>query len=216
MGGLFIGGLCLTWGMNEWVRRESAPHMHSDADSVPHRSVAIVPGAMVFADGTPSSVLEDRLEAARVLHEAGRVERILVSGDHQGADYDEPNAMRRWLVARGVPSGDVFMDHAGIRTFDTMERAARVFLVRDAVVCTNEFHLGRSVFLARKAGIDAVGLVADRRPYRGHVKNLAREVLARSRAFLDVYVLGTRARHLGPPIPIDGGAEASHDRWTRR
>jgi len=175
-----------------------------------------VPGARVHPDGRPYPVLVDRLEAARRLYEAGKVRRILVSGDHAQKGYDEPNGMRRWLLDRGVPSEDVFMDHAGVRTLDTMQRAAHVFEVRDAVVCTQRFHLARSVFLARQAGIDAVGIVADRRTYGDPRYNAAREMLARTRAFADVYVLGAEPQHLGDPIPIDGDARATHDRATSR
>jgi SanA protein len=176
--------------------------------------VAIVLGARVYADGSPSPILEDRLATARDLYLRGQVRKVIVSGDHSLGDYDEVNAMHAWLVARGVPSRDVFLDHAGLRTWDTMARAARVFGVRDAVVCTQRFHLARSVFLAERTGIDAVGAVADRRRYRSARFDRVREFFARNRAVLDGYLPGSRPRHLGPPIPIEGDASASHDRNT--
>lgn len=213
---MVLGGVGSLLATNWWVRRQAGPHLFDEAAEVPQHTVAIVPGARVHRDGRPYPVLVDRLEAARRLYETGQVRRILVSGDHAHKGYDEPNGMRRWLLARGVSSEDVFMDHAGLRTLDTMQRAARVFEVRDAVVCTQRFHLARSVFLARHAGIDAVGLVADRRTYGDPRYNAAREMLARTRAFADVYVLGAQPRHLGDPIPIDGSARATHDRMTRR
>ena len=125
--------------------------------------VAIVPGARVFEDGTPSHALADRLHAALELYRAGRVQKILVSGDHGSGIYDEVNAMHAWLLDRGVSPEAIYLDHAGFRTLDTMFRASEVFKVRRAVICTQRFHLPRSVFLARAAGIDAVGLEADRR-----------------------------------------------------
>ncbi len=140
------------------------------------------------------------------------MERILVSGDHGSEDYDEVNAMRRFLARRGVPDGDIFMDHAGFRTLDTMLRAAAVFEVEAAVICTQRFHLPRSVFLARRADIDAVGMVSDRRPYRHHRINLAREFAARTVSVLDTYLLERQPRFYGETIPIHGDGRRSHDR----
>ena len=202
-------------GANLWILG-AAGTLYEDAASVPPRTVAIVPGARVLVDGTPLPALEDRLQCALDLYRAGRVRRILVSGDHATLGYDEVNGMQRWLADRGVPVEDVFLDHAGLRTLDTMQRAARVFLVRDAVICTQRFHLPRSLFLARDAGLDAVGLVADRRGYSDARRDALREVVARTRAALDVWVLRTGPRYLGEPIPIDGSAAASHDRWSQR
>lgn len=210
--GATLSGAALV--MSFWILRASRAHIYAEMEAVPARTVAIVLGARTYPDGRPSPALEDRLAAALDLYRAGRVAKILVSGDHAAPEYDEVNAMWRWLRDRGVAPEDLFLDHAGLRTLDSMERAARVFQVRDAVVCTQAFHLPRSVFLARRAGIDAVGLVADRRDYPSALHDDVREMVARSVAFLDSYLLGTEPRHLGPPIPIDGDGRASHDRWT--
>jgi SanA protein len=148
--------------------------------------------------------LRDRLETARQLYLRGKVERILVSGDNRTRHYNETQSMRRWLIARGVDEQHIYYDYAGFRTFDTMERAARVFEVREAIVCTQTFHLYRSVFLARQAGIDAVGLASDLHRYRREHRERAREYLARTLAFADTYVLGTEPYFLGPPIPVSG------------
>lgn len=197
------------------VGRSTRGRLYHDVDSVPSRSVAIVPGARVWADGRPSHPLVDRLETAWRLYTLGKVHRILVSGDHGRADYDEANAMRRYLVARGVPSDDVVLDHAGFRTLDTMDRAANVFGVTGAVVVTQGFHLPRSVYLARHAGIDAVGLEATPREYGGRLSDTVREPIAVARAVLDAAVLGTRARLLGPAVPVMGDATRSYDARTR-
>lgn len=210
-----IASIAALLGPGLFVERSAAPFVFATAGEVPARPVAIVPGARVDGRGRPTPILEDRLRCALDLYRAGRVERILASGDHGTPGYDEPNAMGRWLVRRGVRSADVYLDHAGVRTLDTMERAARVFEVRAAVVCTQRFHVHRAVFLARRAGIDAVGLLADRWEYRAARRDRAREVVARTVALLDSYVLGREPRHLGPPIPI-GRADArlTHDRST--
>jgi SanA protein len=183
----------------------------SDGD-VGDRDVVIVPGAAVHRGG-PSPVLADRLECAIDLYRRGQARRILVSGDHGDAGYDEVNTMRRYLLARGVADRDVFLDHAGFRTLDTMERAARIFGVERAVICTQELHAARSVFLARRAGIDAVARISDRRDYAGGLWRPTREMLAVGRAAIDA-VVGTGPAVLGRRVPIDGDAAASHDRWT--
>jgi len=165
------------------------------------------------ASGVPWQSLEGRLRAALELWRSEKVGRILVTGDHGEASYNEVAVMHRWLRDHGVPASKIFVDHAGFRTLDSMERAARVFRVEDAIVCTQEFHLPRSLFLAERAGIDAVGYVADRRNYSRRVRrhNRRREFIARVVAALDSYVLGTEPRYLGEPIPITGDASASFD-----
>lgn len=188
----------------EWVRHEAEPWVYRTYRSVPARAVAIVPGASVRPGGVPSVMLRDRLDVARALYARGTVERILVSGDNRTRHYNETRAMKAWLVAHGVPADHVYADFAGFRTLDTMERAARVFQVRDAVICTQAFHVYRSVFLARQAGIDAVGLISDQRRYRRARRDQAREYLARTLAFADSYLFGREPHFLGPPIPVDG------------
>ena len=199
-------------GANLWVGHKASGRLYEDFDAVPARHTAIVLGARVNPDGTPSATLEDRLFAGLELYRRHKVKKILVSGDHAAKEYDEVNAMWRWLEERGVPEKDVFLDHAGLRTLDTMERARGVFMVEDAVVCTQEFHLPRSVFLALRAGIDAVGIRADRRRYYHHRRNQAREFAARSVAFFDTYIFHTTPKFMGDPIPIQGDGTPTHDK----
>lgn len=171
----------------------------SDADAV------IVLGARVYRDGSVSPMLADRLDTALSLYRARKAPRILVSGDHGTGSYDEVNAMRRYLEGQGVPAEHIFMDHAGFTTYDTLYRARDVFGVRRAVVVTQRFHLTRSLFVADALGLDAEGVVADRRPYTlgSLVRSNVREVGARVKAA--VQALATpRPRYLGPRIPIGG------------
>ena len=143
--------------------------------------------------------------------QAGKARVVLVSGDHGTARYDEVNVMHDWLVAHQVPDDRIFTDHAGFRTLDTMARAAEVFAVGSAIVCTQRFHLGRSLYLARAFGIDAVGVVADRRLYLGVINNAVREAVARAVAVGDVHLWHRGPRFLGNPIPVTGPAAASRD-----
>ncbi len=168
---------------------------------VPHAQVAIVPGALVEPSGRMSAMLADRVRQASALWRAGKVEKILVSGDHHTWAYDEPGTMRKALVEGGVAPEDVFEDHAGFDTWATMVRARSIFGVREAVVVTQGFHMPRALFLAGAAGIDATGLTADLHQwgYQGR-KSAVREVLSRVKAIADV-TLDAHAM-AGPRIPV--------------
>jgi SanA protein len=181
-----------------------------DAADEPHAQVALVLGAGLNADGAPSGMLEDRLRAAAALYRDGRVERVLASGDHGRPGYDEPNAMRRELVRLGVPDRDVFTDHAGFATLDSVVRARKVFNVHSAIVVTQGFHLPRALWLARRAGLTAYGLEAGAGHGYGEkgVQAKVREVLARTKAVGDV-VTGAQPRFLGPRVDVAGDASAS-------
>jgi SanA protein len=186
---------------NAYVLLIAGGESTGDIGDVPHAEVAIVPGALVKPDGKMSGMLADRVRQAARLWHAGRVEKILVSGDHGSWIYDEPDTMRKALVRRGVTPRDIFEDHAGFDTWATMLRARSIFGVRDAVVVTQGFHMPRALFLAEEAGIDATGLNADLHQwgYQGR-KSSVREVLSRVKAIADV-TLDTPAM-AGPRIPI--------------
>lgn len=171
---------------------------------------ALVLGARVYAGGEVSAVLEDRLETGLALYRSGRVSRLLLSGDHGGSDYDEVNTMRRWLEARGVPPEALFLDHAGFDTYSSMRRARDVFRVRRMLVVTQRFHLPRALYIARSLGLEADGVIADRRMYRGVVYSEAREIASRTRAFVDV-ARDREPRFLGAPIPIFTDGRATRD-----
>jgi vancomycin permeability regulator SanA len=125
---------------------------------VPAAPVVLVLGAQVNADGTPSAFLAARLDLAKGLFDAGKVRAVLVSGDHGRWAYDEPGAMKRYLVDRGVPAAKVVEDHAGFDTYDSCLRARRIFGVDRAIVVTQGFHVDRAVALCRQVGLDAVGV----------------------------------------------------------
>ena len=181
----------------------------SDAAKVPHAQAALVLGAQVKADGTPSDMLADRIAAAAELYKAGRVEKLLLSGDHARVDYDEVGTMRRILLARGIPARDVFTDHAGFDTWDSAQRAKRVFDVSTAVVVTQGFHMARALYDARRAGLQVTGFSADRRDYGGVMAKLRlREAAARVKTMGDV-VTGADPHFLGTEIPISGDGRVS-------
>ncbi len=199
-GGLLVAVVVFA---NAYVLLSTDGESTSNVADVPHTQVAIVPGALVQPNGRMSAMLADRVRDAAALWHAGKVERILVSGDHHSWAYDEPDTMRKALVREGVPGRVIFEDHAGFDTWATMVRAHSIFGVKDAVVVTQGFHMPRALYLAEEAGIHATGLVSDLHPYgiEGE-KSEAREVLARVKAIADV-TLDTPAVG-GSKIPIGG------------
>lgn len=203
-----VMGIVTIIGLNFWVMTSTGDRIHSDVDNAPARNVAIVLGARVWDDGRPSRPLRDRLSTALELWDSGRVDKILVTGDHSRRGYDEVNTMREWLMARGVPDRVIYTDHAGLRTHDSMVRAARIFQVESAIVCTQRFHLHRAVYLAEAAGIDAVGVPADRTVYVSRHWDAFREAMARPMAVVDA-LFQRSPKHLGDPIPITGPASDS-------
>lgn len=199
LGAGLAGGL-LVVVLNAYVLT-SAGDATAEVSEVDEAEVAIVPGALVEADGDMSAMLAARVEQASRLWHAGKVEKILVSGDHGSWKYDEPDTMRKALVRDGVSPEDVFEDHAGFDTWATMVRAREIFGVRDAVVITQGFHMPRALYLADAAGIEATGLTADLREWgRQGDRSTVREVLSRVKAVADV-TLDTSAL-AGPKIPI--------------
>jgi SanA protein len=182
----------------------------TDPEAVPHAQAALLLGAFVQPDGHPSGMLEDRIRAAAALYRDGRVDKVLASGDHGRTDYDEVNAMRRELQRLGVPERDIFMDHAGFATLDSVVRARKVFGVHSAIVVTQPFHMARALWLARHAGLTATGLQAGAGKGYGNQGTLARvrEVLARTKAFGDV-LTGADPKFLGPRIDIAGDGRAT-------
>lgn len=180
-------------------------------DQVKPAKVAVVFGAYVFPNGMPSTAVEDRLLTALDLYKKGTVKKLLLSGDHGQDDYDEVNAMRVYLEQAGVPKSDLFLDHAGFDTYNSMVRARDVFGADDVILVTQEFHLPRALYIADSLGLHAEGVVADRRRLAELDALEWREVGARLKAFAEVST--NRAPVFGgPPIDLDGDATVTHDK----
>lgn len=174
----------------------------------PRADVALVLGARVYPGGTMSPMLRDRVERAAQLYEAGKVSKVIVSGDHGRWEYNEPFPMRDALIERGVPPQDVFTDHAGFDTWASMRRAREVFGARSAVVVTQAFHMPRALYLAGAAGLDATGVTSDIQDYGPSQRSSeAREVLARVKAFGSATVNADVM--LGPEISLEGDGRVS-------
>jgi len=176
-----------------------------DADCI------LVLGAGVWDGGRPSHMLNDRLEVGISLYEAGAAPKLLMSGDHGREEYDEVNVMKDFAVEAGVPSADVFMDHAGFSTYESMYRARDVFEAKSIVIVTQEYHLYRAIHTARALGLTAYGVSADLRPYRGQTVYDLREILARCKDFA-MAIVKPDPTYLGDVIPISGSGDLTNDR----
>lgn len=170
-------------------------------NDVPAERVAIIFGAGLRRDGTPTAVLRDRVETGAALYFNGKAEKLLMSGDNQFIEYNEPEAMRQYAITLGVPDEAIVLDYAGRRTYDTCYRAKAIFGVKSTILVTQKFHLPRALFLCNALGIKAVGVEANNLNYRRSSLMFwnIREQFATFTAFLDVYV--------DKPLPILGQAE---------
>jgi vancomycin permeability regulator SanA len=180
--------------------------VYSEGGPLEFQAPALILGAGVFSDGEPTQVLEGRLRTALALYRSGKVPWFLVSGDNRTPKYNEPQAMRRWLLKQGVPPERIVSDFAGRRTYDSLKRAHAVFGLNKVVIVTSDFHLPRALFLADKVGMVAWGVPAstEDRPLSSRVSFLTRESLARHRAILDGW---------WPPDVMLGPREPTPDDW---
>ncbi len=175
-----------------------------DADCI------LVLGCLVREDGTPSTMLHDRLQRSVALYQAGAAPKLLMSGDHAAADYDEVNAMKQFAVAAGIDSSDVFMDHAGFSTYESLYRAKEVFGVKKVIIVTQKYHLYRALYIADQLGLEAVGVAADYDRYGGQTYREIREFLARNKDFF-TGIFQPKPTYLGEMIPIFGNGDLTND-----
>lgn len=191
-------GAAVLIGARLWVHVAAGRWVYGDIRKVPACRVALVLGSKVYPSGKLSVMLKDRLDTAIGLYRAGKVERLLMSGDNRASHYNEPQRMRDYALAKGVPSKDVVADFAGRRTYDSVYRARHIWGQRRFIVVSQGFHVDRAVFLARHLGIHAYGLRADK-PGHASPRALIRELPASLLAVLDAYL-----RH---PRPVMGKRE---------
>ncbi len=163
--------------------------------------VVMVPGAGLLRDGTPSSPLRDRLDAAAQLYRDSKVQKILLTGDNRFVNYNEPGAMRNYLIQAGIPEEDLVLDYAGRRTYDSCYRAKAIFGLDEIIIVTQPYHLPRAVFLCDKLGLETQGLPIEQSEYirsRFLFWNF-REIFATLAAYWDIYI--------SKPLPVLGEPE---------
>ncbi len=170
---------------------------------------ALVLGCAVYSDGEPSAMLKDRLDAGIALYNSGAVPKLLLSGDHGQDEYDEISVMYKYCLKAGIPEKDIFLDHAGFSTYDSVYRAQSIFRVESMIVVTQTYHEFRALYTAHQLGIDAVGVAADQMHYAGAAYREVREVLARNKDFFKVLIKAPPV-YGGEEIPITGSPEATH------
>jgi len=170
-------------------------------ETAPSKRVAIIFGAGLRWDGSPTAILRDRVETGANLYFGGKVEKLLMSGDNRVVEYNEPEAMRQYAVSLGIPDDAIVLDYAGRRTYDTCYRAKAIFGVDSALLVTQKFHLPRALFLCNALGVESVGVEANNNYYlkRSLLIWNIREQFATLSAFLDVFV--------EKPLPVLGKAE---------
>ena len=207
-----IVGICAAFGISEFVKSsvsdrlitpEAAAEL-SDIDCI------IVLGCRVNGE-TPSPMLSDRLIRGVELYDMNAAPKLLMSGDHGRVSYDEVNAMKQFAIDRGVPSEDVFMDHAGFSTYETMYRAKEVFAAKRVIIVTQKYHLYRAVYIAEQLGLEAYGVDSDLQSYIKQPYYNAREILARDKDFVKV-IFKPKPTYLGEVIPISGSGDLTNDK----
>lgn len=198
-------------GLSSYMKSQTAANIITaeeaakmDADCI------LILGCGVKEDGTPSLMLRDRLETGIALYEAGASEKLLMSGDHGTKEYDEVNTMKRYAIERGTPSEDIFMDHAGFSTYDSMYRARDIFCAEKIIIVSQKYHLPRALYVAEKLGLEAYGVAALDVNYRGQSYREFREMLARAKDFCTAW-LQPNPKFLGEAIPVSGNGDETND-----
>ena len=170
----------------------------------------LVLGAGVWGD-KPSPMLEDRIIKAIELYKNGVAPKIIMSGDHGREEYDEVNIMKNYAIEKGIPSDDIFMDHAGFSTYDSIYRAKYIFEAKNIVIVTQEYHLYRAIYIANTLGINAYGANSNPRQYSEQTYREIRETLARNKDFVKT-IFKPKSTYLGDTIPVSGNGDITNDK----
>lgn len=205
-----IAGLA-AFGINGYVKSVAKERIITPEDAAKLTDVDCILVLGCWVDnGTPSLMLGDRLERGVELYHNGSAPKLLMSGDHGQKDYDEVDAMKHYAVDQGIPSEDVFMDHAGFSTYESVYRAKAVFGADKILIVSQEYHLPRALYIARALGVEAYGVAAKDVSYGGQTMRDFREVLARVKD-VGYCILKPEPTFLGETIPISGSGEQTHD-----
>lgn len=206
---LLVGIVILT--VNGHVKRSVREHILSaeEAAALEGADCILVLGCGVRDTGEPSLMLRDRLDMGLRLYELGAAPKLLMSGDHGRKEYDEVNVMKDYATSAGVPSEDVFMDHAGFSTYESMYRARDVFCAETVIIVSQRYHLYQAVYDARALGLEACGVAAEDIAYLGQTMREIREILARNKDVLWC-LLQPEPTFLGEAIPVSGDGDLTN------
>ncbi len=199
--------LTLFWGVNILIQTYFTIQNHStlifsEREKVPNSSVALIFGAGVKANGKLSDALADRVLTGIELYKAGKVKKLLMTGDNSTKNYDEVTAMKNFALEKGVPEGDIVLDYAGFDTYDSCYRAREIFDLYSAIILVSqEFHLPRALYICNSLGVQSVGMKADKHVYATNLWGL-REFAAQIKAIVDVEILHSKPKFLGPKVKV--------------
>lgn len=211
---MLIGIICL-FGVNGFVKANTGKQIMTLAELEDNTGdkpdAVIVLGAQVKANGEMSKMLKERVNTGIEIYQAGLADKIIMSGDHGREDYDEVNTMKEYAMEQGVPSEDIFMDHAGFSTYESMYRAKEIFEVESAIIVTQEYHLYRAIYDAEALGIEAQGVICDTAVYSGDTMRKLREAIARIKDF-GYTIVKPEPTYLGEPIPVSGDGNTTNDK----
>lgn len=210
--GLLALGVWTLLCVNFHVKHMGGAHIITpeEAAELTGADCILVFGCGVREDGSPSDMLADRLRRGVELYHAGAAGKLLMSGDHGRTEYNEVGAMKEYAVKQGVPSEDVFMDHAGFSTYESLYRAKEIFGAKRVILVTQEYHLYRALYIAERMGLEAWGVNADYRSYMGQAVREAREVLARAKDLVNT-LFWPEPTYLGQAIPVSGDGNVTND-----
>lgn len=209
-GALVLAAAVLLVGLDARICAEADARIGKPPAGAAYDAVLVL-GARVYPDGTVSPILADRLEAGLAAYEAGLARKLLLSGDHGLKTYDEVNGMKAYVDRRGIPPEDVFLDHAGLSTYDSVLRAKEVFGAERLLISSQAYHLKRAVYIARSIGLEAWGVPADRRVYPKMAWYELREKAARLKDFIKADLLKAPPAIGGPPLPLTGDGRVTRD-----
>jgi vancomycin permeability regulator SanA len=205
-------GACAVFGVDAYVVNSTRDQLLTpeDASQLQDVDCILVLGCQVKSDGTPSAMLEDRLRRGTELFHAGAAPKLLMSGDHGAVTYNEVQSMKQYAIDNGVASADVFMDHAGFSTYESIYRAKDIFQAKKILIVTQEYHLYRALYIANALGLEAYGVNANYRDYSGQMLRDIREILARNKDFL-TSLFQPDPTYRGKAIPIWGDGNLTND-----
>lgn len=188
---------------NRHIETSTEPYLFNNINILPKTRVAIVLGTTnKRRNGDENMYFTNRIKAAYDLYYYGKIQKLILSGDNSVDYYNEPKTMKESLMKLGVPDSVIVLDYAGLRTFDSMIRAKEIFGLDTVMVVSQRFHNERAVFIGRENGMIAYGYNASNVVYEDQFKMKLREIFAKVKCFLDVYVLDTRPKHLGEKIKV--------------
>lgn len=207
---LIVIGIIVVFGINQYVKLTASKNIIQEVENANKSDAILVLGCQVMEDGSLSLMLKDRLDKAVELYKQGIAQKIIVSGDHGREEYDEVNAMKFYLIENEIPSENIFMDHAGFSTYESLYRADYIFKVEKLTVVTQEYHLYRAVYIGNKLGIETYGVPAIKTMYYGQNSREIREILARDKDFVKC-IFKSKPTYLGESIPVSGSGDLTND-----